>query len=231
VGLIHGLGKLLAHPTFGSQPQWAVAGETYPLGCRFAPQIGHAELFSSNPDRRRRAFGTPEGVYAPGCGLKEVYMSWGAPEYLYLVMVLNQVALPEEALFILRCGRGVGQAGGWGGGMVAGLAGGLPCCHPPVADPAPPRVVASPHPRPSPPHPNHPPQRYQKFYSLTRPGGAYRSLLSPDDVASLPLLSAFQRLAVYKRVELPPQALTGEAAMAYYDALIARYIGHDKLFW
>jgi len=41
-------------------------------------------------------------VYGAGCGLKEVYMSWGAPEYLYLVMVLNQVALPEEALFILR---------------------------------------------------------------------------------------------------------------------------------
>jgi hypothetical protein len=29
-------------------------------------------------------------------------MSWGAPEYLYMMLVLNQVALPEEALFILR---------------------------------------------------------------------------------------------------------------------------------
>ncbi len=103
VGLLHGLGKLLAHPAMGAQPQWAVAGETYPLGCRFDPQVGHSELFSANPDRRRRAFASPDGVYAPGCGLKEVYMSWGAPEYLYLVMVLNQVALPEEALFILRC--------------------------------------------------------------------------------------------------------------------------------
>jgi hypothetical protein len=110
VGLLHGLGKLLAHPSFGAQPQWAVAGEGYPLGCRFAPQIGHAEFFAANPDRRRRCFATPNGVYAPGCGLKEVYMSWGAPEYLYLVMVLNQVALPEEALFILRCGCRAGRA-------------------------------------------------------------------------------------------------------------------------
>lgn len=51
VGLIHGLGKLLAHPLWGSQPQWAVAGESYPLGCRFAPQISHSEFFSANPDR------------------------------------------------------------------------------------------------------------------------------------------------------------------------------------
>jgi len=108
VGLIHGLGKLLAHPSFGAAPQWAVAGETYPLGCRFAPQIGHAEFFAANPDRRRRAFSTPSGVYSAGCGLKEVYMSWSAPEYLYLVMVLNQVVLPEEALFIIRWVLGVG---------------------------------------------------------------------------------------------------------------------------
>lgn len=101
-------------------------------------------------------------------------MSWGAPEYLYLVMVLNQVALPEEALFILR---------------------------------------------------------YQKFYSLTRGGGAYRSLLSPDDEASLPLLSAFQRLAVYKRVEMPPEALTGRALTDHYDGLIAKYIGRDRLYF
>ncbi|GBF97144.1 inositol oxygenase-like [Raphidocelis subcapitata] len=174
VGLLHGLGKLLAHPDFGSQPQWAVAGETYPLGCRFAPQVGHHELFSANPDRRRRAFASANGVYSPGCGLKEVYMSWGAPEYLYLVMVLNQVALPEEALFVLR---------------------------------------------------------YQKFYSLTRPGGAYGELLSPEDGAAVPLLAAFQRLAVYRRVELPDAALRGRELYDYYDGLIAKYVGHDKLFW
>ncbi|KAI8477103.1 MAG: hypothetical protein J3K34DRAFT_364713, partial [Monoraphidium minutum] len=174
VGLLHGLGKLLAHTSFGPQPQWAVAGETYPLGCRFAPQIGHAEFFAANPDRRRRGFSGALGVYEAGCGLKEVYMSWGAPEYLYLVMVLNQVALPEEALFILR---------------------------------------------------------YQKFYSLTRPGNAYRQLLSPGDAELVPLLSAFQRLSVYRRVQLPPEALTGRALYDYYDGLISKYIGRDRLYW
>ena len=174
VGLIHGLGKLLAHPICGSQPQWAVAGETYPLGCRFAPQIGHHELFSANPDRRRRAFATPEGVYAPHCGLREVYMSWGAPEYLYTVLVLNSARLPEDALFVLR---------------------------------------------------------HQKCYSLTRPGGAYGALLSPADSALLPLLAAFQRLAVYRRVELPAAALRGQALIDHYDRLIAEYLGPERLFW
>jgi inositol oxygenase len=51
VGLLHGLGKLLAHKDWGSQPQWAVAGESYPVGCKFAPQISHSEFFSANPDR------------------------------------------------------------------------------------------------------------------------------------------------------------------------------------
>lgn len=51
VGLLHGLGKLLAHPQWGSQPQWAVTGESYPVGARFAPQINHSEFFSANPDR------------------------------------------------------------------------------------------------------------------------------------------------------------------------------------
>jgi hypothetical protein len=73
--------------------------------------------------------------------------------------------------------------------------------------------------------------RYQKFYSLTRPGGAYRNLLSPDDEACLPLLSAFQRLSVYRRVQLPPQALTGRALTDHYEALVAKYIGSDRLYW
>lgn len=73
-----------------------------PLGVHPWPQISHHEYFSANPDRRRRLYSTPTGIYQPGCGLKNVYMSWGAPEYLYMMLVLNQVALPEEALFILR---------------------------------------------------------------------------------------------------------------------------------
>jgi hypothetical protein len=33
-------------------------------------------------------------------------MSWGAAEYLYMLLVLNQTQLPEEALFMIRSVQG-----------------------------------------------------------------------------------------------------------------------------
>lgn len=102
VGLIHGLGKLLAHARFGSQPQWAVCGETFPVGCRFANQITGSQFFIANPDRRRRLYNTPLGIYKANCGLGSVYMSWSACEYLYIVLLLNGSKLPKEALALIR---------------------------------------------------------------------------------------------------------------------------------
>lgn len=102
VGLIHGLGKLLAHATFGAEPQWAVCGESFPVGCRFHPAVVHSQYFQANPDRRRRAYATPTGVYQPGCGLSAVCMSWSGAEYLYMVLARNRTLLPPEALFLIR---------------------------------------------------------------------------------------------------------------------------------
>ncbi len=74
--------------------------------------------------------------------------------------------------------------------------------------------------------------RYQKFLSLTAAGGAYRHLLSAEDAAMVPLLAAFQKLAVYRRVELPASALRGAAFEEYYSQLIAKYLGPDEhLLW
>lgn len=101
-GLIHSLGKLLAHPTWGSQPQWAVSGESFPLGCRFSTDIQGAQHFTANPDRRRRIYNSPLGIYSPQCGLESVFMSWQANEYLFLLLLLNETKLPPAALFILR---------------------------------------------------------------------------------------------------------------------------------
>lgn len=102
VGLVHGLGKLLAHTDFGGEPQWAVCGESFPVGCRFHGAIIHSQFFQANPDRRRRAYATPTGVYSPGCGLSSVCMSWSGAEYLYMVLAMNRTQLPPEALFLLR---------------------------------------------------------------------------------------------------------------------------------
>ncbi|BDA44886.1 probable inositol oxygenase 1 at C-terminar half [Coccomyxa sp. Obi] len=102
VGLIHSLGKLLAHKRIGGEPQWAVCGESFPVGCRFHPSIACSAFFSVNPDRRRRIYNTPTGIYREGCGLAAVHMSWSASEYLYMVLLLNKTRLPAEALFLIR---------------------------------------------------------------------------------------------------------------------------------
>mmetsp|Transcript_11292 Transcript_11292/g.15371 ORF Transcript_11292/g.15371 Transcript_11292/m.15371 type:complete len:548 (+) Transcript_11292:169-1812(+) len=102
VGLIHGLGKMLGHTILGNEPQWTVCGETFPVGCRFDPQIRHSHLFAANPDKRKRKYSTSLGVYEEYCGLSKVRMSWSGNEYLYNVLRHNHVDLPEEAYFCIR---------------------------------------------------------------------------------------------------------------------------------
>lgn len=95
-GLIHDLGKVLC--LFG-EPQWAVVGDTYPVGCRFSDRIVYHELFDSNPDHHDSRYNTHYGIYEPNCGLRNVLMSWGHDEYLYHVM---KEYLPEPALYMIR---------------------------------------------------------------------------------------------------------------------------------
>ena len=95
-GLMHDMGKVLC--LFG-EPQWAVVGDTFPVGCAYSDKIVYPEFFKDNPDYNNLAYNTRLGVYTEGCGLRNVYMSWGHDEYVYQ-MLKNQ--LPEEALYMLR---------------------------------------------------------------------------------------------------------------------------------
>ncbi|KAJ7534959.1 hypothetical protein O6H91_12G012400 [Diphasiastrum complanatum] len=101
-GLIHDLGKVLLHPKFGQEPQWAVVGDTYPLGCAFDENIVHSEYFKDNMDFYNPKFNSKNGIYEEGCGLDKVQMSWGHDEYLYQVLKCNNTTLPPQALFIIR---------------------------------------------------------------------------------------------------------------------------------
>ena len=47
---------------FGGLPQWAVSGETFPVGCQFAASLPYARFFSANPDKRRRCYSSPCGM-------------------------------------------------------------------------------------------------------------------------------------------------------------------------
>ncbi|MDQ8052411.1 MAG: inositol oxygenase family protein [Pedobacter sp.] len=95
-GLMHDMGKVLC--LFG-EPQWAVVGDTFPVGCAYSPKIVYPEFFSANQDYNNPRYNTKLGVYTAGCGLRNVHMSWGHDEYVYQMM---KDYLPEPALYMLR---------------------------------------------------------------------------------------------------------------------------------
>jgi inositol oxygenase len=96
VGLIHDLGKVLV--LFGEQ-QWAVVGDTFPVGCSYSDKVILPDYFKNNPDMYREEFQTQYGIYWPHCGLGNVHMSWGHDEYLYYV---TKNYLPNNALYVIR---------------------------------------------------------------------------------------------------------------------------------
>jgi inositol oxygenase len=81
------------------EPQWAVVGDTFPVGCAWSDRIVFPEFFRDNPDAAVPAYQTRLGVYQEGCGLSNVDLSWGHDEYLYQVV---KDYLPEEALYMIR---------------------------------------------------------------------------------------------------------------------------------
>ncbi|XP_004287501.1 PREDICTED: inositol oxygenase 4-like [Fragaria vesca subsp. vesca] len=100
--LIHDLGKVLLLPSFGGLPQWAVVGDTHPLGCAFDESIVHHKYFEGNPDHNNPLYNTKNGIYSEGCGLENVMISWGHDDYMYLVAKENGTTLPEAGLFVIR---------------------------------------------------------------------------------------------------------------------------------
>jgi len=95
-GFIHDLGKVLC--LYG-EPQWAVVGDTFPVGCAYSDKIVFPEFFRENPDLGVPEYQTRLGIYQPGCGLDNVDLSWGHDEYLYHVV---KDYLPEPALYMIR---------------------------------------------------------------------------------------------------------------------------------
>ena len=95
-GLMHDMGKVLC--LFG-EPQWAVVGDTFPVGCGYSDKVVYPEFFNHNPDYNHEIYSTKYGVYEPGCGLRNVHMSWGHDEYVYQMLKDH---LPEQGLYMLR---------------------------------------------------------------------------------------------------------------------------------
>jgi inositol oxygenase len=95
-GFIHDLGKCLC--LYG-EPQWAVVGDTFPVGCAYSDQIVFPEYFKNNPDSTNTLYQSKYGIYEPNCGLDKVHMSWGHDGYIAHVV---KDYMPEPALYMLR---------------------------------------------------------------------------------------------------------------------------------
>ena len=95
-GFLHDLGKCLC--LYG-EPQWAVVGDTFPVGCAWSESIVHAEYFAGNPDRLVPEYQTECGIYERHCGLDNVHMSFSHDGYIAEVI---KPYLPVEALYMLR---------------------------------------------------------------------------------------------------------------------------------
>jgi inositol oxygenase len=98
-GFIHDAGKALA--SLHGVAQWAVVGDTFPVGCAFSDAIIFPELFERNPDRTHPVYSTPNGIYGEGCGLEKIHLSFGHDEYLYHV-IKDSSRLPQPALAMIR---------------------------------------------------------------------------------------------------------------------------------
>jgi inositol oxygenase len=93
---IHDLGKILC---LWDEPQWAVVGDTFPVGCAYSERVVFPEYFAANPDAAVPEYQPKCGVYEEGCGLDAVDLSWGHDEYIYQV---TREYLPVEAQYMLR---------------------------------------------------------------------------------------------------------------------------------
>src|SRR5215510_3000271 len=94
-GIVHDLGKILC---LWDEPQWAVVGDTFPVGCAYSDTIVFHRYFTDNPDSENPRYQTRLGVYEEGCGLDKVHLSWGHDEYIYHIAKDH---LPEEGLYML----------------------------------------------------------------------------------------------------------------------------------
>ncbi|TKR92301.1 hypothetical protein L596_006982 [Steinernema carpocapsae] len=99
-GLVHDLGKVMS--CWGEE-QWAVTGDTFPVGCRPVETIVYGlKSFQGNDDLDHEVYGTKNGMYEQGCGIENLLMAWSHDEYLYQVLVNHGTTLPDDALYAIR---------------------------------------------------------------------------------------------------------------------------------
>eukprot|EP00438_Fugacium_kawagutii_P017653 Skav201270 [mRNA] locus=scaffold2058:37698:38549:+ [translate_table: standard] len=101
VGLLHDMLPKIAGDDI--LEQWAVVGDTFPVGCAPAEDaIVFPESFQGNSDYNHPVYSTKFGMYLPECGISNLMMSWGHDEYMYQMLKFNGCTLPESGLNMIR---------------------------------------------------------------------------------------------------------------------------------
>ena len=97
IGFIHDLGKVLLLSDYGCLEQWAVVGDTFPVGQKlsetyiFENKKYHINNNSLNIDK-----------YSNNIGFSNILMSWGHDEYLAHILEKNKTLFPKEAIYLVR---------------------------------------------------------------------------------------------------------------------------------
>ncbi len=105
IGFLHDVGKVLATEKLGEVPQWAVVGDTLPVGAPFSMSNVYADkgYHLENPDFATNIDDDNTfGVYQKHCGFNHVNMTWGHDEYGYTVLNNTVHRLPPAALYLIR---------------------------------------------------------------------------------------------------------------------------------
>jgi inositol oxygenase len=110
VGLIHDMGKVMF--LWGTEedgqlgraegPQWALGGDTWVAGCALPDCCVFPELNSTNPDMADPRYNTECGIHQRGCGFEKLEFAYGHDEYLYQMLLGNNIVLPVEGMAMIR---------------------------------------------------------------------------------------------------------------------------------
>jgi inositol oxygenase len=99
IGFIHDLGKVMLLREWGSLPQWAVVGDTFPVGIELSESyIMFESMYHNNND----SINGNMNIYTENCGFNKVIFNWSHDEYIASFTERNGFGFPLEAIYILR---------------------------------------------------------------------------------------------------------------------------------
>lgn len=98
-GLIHDTGKILYK---FNEPEWAVVGDTFVVGCKYPETMVYNDLIVHSPDRKNPIYNTKYGIYRKNCGIENLLLSFGHDQYLYNVLQNNNHNLSKKYQDIIR---------------------------------------------------------------------------------------------------------------------------------